>query len=181
MNFTQDWFDHNIQHLIKIVANLPSKKRFLEIGCFEGRSTTWFLQNALDDDGLIHCVDLFTVYESQDECFMNNIEEVIKPTQSLSFLRGTSYQGLAQLIMENNPYDFIYVDGSHTAYDTLADACMAWGLLKSGGAMVFDDYLWKPELIDYDRPQMAIDAFLNIYRNQLDVVHRGYQIGVIKK
>ena len=39
-------------------------------------------------------------------------------------------------------YDLIYVDGSHTARDVLQDAVLGWGLLKRGGLMIFDDYLW---------------------------------------
>jgi hypothetical protein len=77
-------------------------------------------------------------------------------------------------------YDFIYIDGSHTAPDVLSDACMAWPLLKDGGLMVFDDYGWGPPRDILHRPKLAIDAFTNIYAEQLQLVHAGYQL-VVKK
>ena len=34
------------------------------------------------------------------------------------------------------------MDGSHHARDVLQDAVLAWGLLRPGGYMIFDDYEW---------------------------------------
>jgi hypothetical protein len=34
-------------------------------------------------------------------------------------------------------------DGSHRARDVLEDAVLSWPLLKVGGIMLFDDYLWQ--------------------------------------
>ena len=78
-------------------------------------------------------------------------------------------------------YDFIYIDGSHTAPDVLTDACMAWPLLKEGGLMVFDDYLWGPRRDILHRPKLAIDAFTNIFAETAEIIHVGYQLVVRKK
>jgi hypothetical protein len=78
-------------------------------------------------------------------------------------------------------YDFIYVDGSHTAPDVLADAVMAWPLLKPNGLMVFDDYLWGEQRDILHRPKLAVDAFVNIYAEQANIVHVGYQKVLQKK
>ena len=67
MNFTQDWFSHNIPGLESIVKLLPSNKDILEIGSFEGRSTCWFLENVLADDGTIFCIDTFSGSEEHKE------------------------------------------------------------------------------------------------------------------
>ena len=83
MNFTQDWFSYNIPHLEQLVGLLPERKRFLEIGCFEGRATCWFLEHALDDDGEIVCIDPFTgsmEHEQMDlsslyKTFNRNVED----------------------------------------------------------------------------------------------------------
>lgn len=83
---------------------------------------------------------------------------------------------------ENAPmYDFIYIDGSHTAPDVLTDACMAWPLLKRSSILVFDDYLWGPPRDVLHRPKLAIDAFVNIFAEQIDIIHSGYQFVVRKK
>lgn len=77
-------------------------------------------------------------------------------------------------------YDFIYIDGSHTAPDVLTDACMAWPLLKKGGIMVFDDYMWGSPRDVLHRPKVAIDTFCNIFAETARIVHVGYQLVVQK-
>jgi predicted O-methyltransferase YrrM len=78
-------------------------------------------------------------------------------------------------------YDFIYIDGSHIAKDVLTDACMAWPLLKPKGIMVFDDYMWGNPRDILHRPKPAIDAFTNIFAEEAEIVHVGYQLVVRKK
>lgn len=78
-------------------------------------------------------------------------------------------------------YDFIYIDGSHTAPDVLTDACMAWPLLKSEGLMVFDDYMWGNPRDALHRPKIAIDAFTNIFGETAEIIHVGYQLVLRKK
>jgi len=171
------------------MAMLPERKRFLEIGCFEGRATCWFLENALNDDGLIVCVDPFQgSMEHADmdlsdlyKRFQGNVYEVLKPTQNLVTLTEPSYNVLAFLIHQKQQFDFIYIDGDHTAPAVLTDACMAWPLLKKGGIMLFDDYHWNPEgYTDQQKPKIAVDAFSYVFKGQFEVVHDGYQIAVQK-
>jgi predicted O-methyltransferase YrrM len=173
----------------QLVRMLPARKRFLEIGCFEGRATCWFLQHALDEDGTMVCVDPFegsmehTQLDLSDlyKRFQANVYEVLKPTQNLATFTETSYKALAFLINEKEQFDLIYVDGSHTAYDVLTDACMAWGLLKQGGIMVFDDYHWRPDgYTDQQTPKLAVDVFSHVFKGQFNVVHDGYQIAIQK-
>jgi predicted O-methyltransferase YrrM len=96
----------------------------------------------------------------------------------------TQYLGskLASCVDNKNLFDFIYIDGSHVAKDVLTDACMAWPLLKPKGLMVFDDYLWSPSARDIlHRPKAAIDAFTNLFAEEVEIVHVGYQLVVRKK
>jgi len=98
----------------------------------------------------------------------------------------TTIKGYSQRVLRNLPpesFDVIYIDGSHTGYDVLADAILAWELLKEDGVIIFDDYQWRrggglpPEL----KPGPAIDAFLTMYRDFLTVIHRCYQLAAIKR
>jgi len=96
----------------------------------------------------------------------------------------TQYLGskLAGCIDNKNLFDFIYIDGSHIAKDVLTDACMAWPLLKPKGVMVFDDYLWTPNARDIlHRPKLAIDVFTNLFAEEVEFVHIGYQLIIRKK
>jgi hypothetical protein len=70
-------------------------------------------------------------------------------------------------------FDLIYIDGSHQAPDVLTDAVMSFQLLRVGGVMIFDDYLWsmdKPGSQDVLKmPKPAIDAFINIFQRKMSV------------
>ncbi len=89
---------------------------------------------------------------------------------------------LCDVMFSVNPlYDFIYIDGSHTALDVLTDACMAWPLLKPQGLMVFDDYMWGDPRDILHRPKPAIDAFCNLFAEEAEIVHVGYQLVLRKK
>ena len=146
--FTQDWFSHNIPGMQSVVNQIPEIKKVLEIGSFEGRSACWFLEEVLDDSGKLCCVDNFggslehTQFDFNEvkRKFLTNTSQVKKPNQHLHLVEKSSTVALADLIVHNATFDFIYIDGSHTSPDTLPDACMAFQLLKKGGGMVFDDY-----------------------------------------
>jgi hypothetical protein len=101
--------------------------------------------------------------------------------------KGYSDACMAQLLSQGlkGYFDFVYVDGSHQAPDVLCDAVLGFKLLKTGGVMVFDDYLWHEELTtgrDILRcPKPAIDAFINLYFRKINVIPMPlYQIYVQK-
>jgi len=189
MNFTADWFSHNVPNFMECMATIPQKKTFLEIGVFEGRSTCWLLQNGLDAKGSIVCVDTFAGGQSHDGVdfkavearFWSNTNEAKKAEQKVSLMKKRSYDALAEMITHKYTFDFIYIDGSHTAYDTLSDACMAWGLLNKGGVMLFDDYEWNKYPEPQRNPKLGIDSFLENYKGQYEMLMKGYQLGVVKK
>lgn len=79
---------------------------------------------------------------------------------------------------ETNHYDFIYIDGDHTASTVISDAVLAWELLKVNGIMAFDDYEWTHPDGDTFAPKVAIDGFLNIFNPYLEVINRGWQIWI---
>ena len=105
------------------------------------------------------------------ERFASNINLTGKAAQVQTCV-GRSDEMLVRLITQGVRADFVYVDGSHQAADVLSDAVLAWKLLKPGGLLVFDDYLWP---LYQDRPlmnpKMAIDAFVNCHLDQIRYVH----------
>jgi predicted O-methyltransferase YrrM len=175
MNFTEDWFTHNIPNFEKCMAAIPEKKLFLEIGVFEGRSTCWLLENGLADTGSIVCVDPFSGMQAVEARFWNNVRATQKSTQTVSAFKKPSYEALAEMIGHKYTFDFVYVDGVHSAIGALTDACMAWGLLKQGGVMLFDDYLYP-----HEPTKVGIDAFLNSF-DGYEILVDNYQLAVKKK
>jgi predicted O-methyltransferase YrrM len=105
------------------------------------------------------------------------------PERYIDQYKATSTAALADIMKPypNPTFDFIYIDGSHIAKDVLTDACMAWQLLKPKGLMVFDDYMWGNPRDALHRPKIAIDAFTNIFAEEAEIVHVGYQLVVRKK
>jgi len=175
MIFTEDWFTHNIPNFQKCMDALgESRNRFLEIGSYEGMSTCWLLNN-LPSDGKIICIDPFPNMPEVEKRFWDNVREVMGKRQLIQ-CKTTSYLALSQLIQQKQEFDFIYVDGMHTSYDTLTDACMAWGLLRSGGVMLFDDYEYPQE-----PTKCGIDGFLMGFVGKYDLLLKNYQLAVVKK
>ena len=172
MNFTNDWFTHNIPNFEKCMETIPEKQKFLEIGSYEGMSACWLLANGLEEGGRITCIDPF--YNGMRSVFELNVREATKKNQIVSVMQMTSYQALAELIGRKQTYDFIYVDGVHSPDGVLTDAVMSWGLLKQGGVMLFDDYQYPLE-----PTRVGIDAFLNSF-DGYELIIDNYQLAVRK-
>lgn len=187
--FTADWFSNgliNFEYVKSQVEALPTS--ILEIGCHEGRSTCWMLENLLAENGTITCVDPFaneplSAFRNEhppenriiEQIFCHNTGLVKAPTQTIRLMPTLSFYALAELIVQQQQFDFIYIDGSHSADEVLADAVMAFGLLKKNGYMIFDDYLWKDAVESLDRPKMSIDAFVNMFQKHIDIKMINYQ------
>lgn len=66
------------------------------------------------------------------------------------------------------------------ACDVLEDAILSFRLLKKDGILIFDDYGWTvyPQL--QFNPKMGIDAFLDCFIGQYNLLLKEYQV-VIQK
>ena len=186
--FTVDWFSHNIPSWDIYLNNFKNKPNlnFLEIGSFQGRSTVWLLENILtDENSSITCIDTFEgsiehhIYSKNElinlfDIFVHNVSTF---KNKINIIRGKSQEVLKLL---NESYDFIYIDGDHTAVSVIEDAILSFSLLKKGGIMIFDDYEWLVMNNYIDNPKPAIDAFLEIYANKITLLYKDYQV-IIKK
>lgn len=182
--FTNNWFANTAHNWDKF----PKVKSVLEIGSYEGQSTTWIINNMLTDNGSIICVDTWEGGEEHNDIdfleverrFESNVKLAKRGDQKIYKIKGLSYSGLATCITGDQNFDFIYIDGSHIARDVLTDACMAWPMLNRGGHMVFDDYAWGNSRDILHRPKIAIDCFVNIFAEELSLLAWGAQ-SVVKK
>lgn len=194
--FTNDWFQQSATVAIwdKIIASVKPT-RILEVGCYEGRATTFLIERCNGFGPLsITCVDTWEGavdlpserMDGVERRFDSNIAAVLEwsGTAALKKIKSLSSKALPHLLSEGQRFDFIYVDGSHTAPDVLSDAVDCFRLLRVGGAMIFDDYVWcmephgKEDLLNM--PKMAIDAFVNINARKLQLVHIAGQLSLLK-
>jgi predicted O-methyltransferase YrrM len=184
--FTQDWFSRSIpgwQFILSRMAEKTPNLRILEVGVFEGRSTCWLLENfCKTPEATIVAIDSFQGgIEHQNmelgglrKQFEDNIASVGSPAK-IEVRAGLSLDQLCRLVAENTePFDFISVDASHQAADVLGDAVLAFQLLKRGGIIAFDDYIWSPMRPGTENPLLlpkaAIDAFTTIYSQKLRIL-----------
>ncbi len=185
--FTADWFSHAEPVWGELLAQL-NPSRVLEIGSYEGRSACFLIDRIAAQRPLeLRCIDSWSGrldyaadvdLASVEERFDCNIATAIRgAAHPVTFHKnkGASKLHLAQLLGAGaSRFDLIYVDGSHDAPDVLSDAVLAFHLLEPGGVMVFDDYLWplgaEGARDHYRMPKPAIDAFVNINRQKLELI-----------
>ena len=177
--FSINWTKSNARVWSTVLRPFKGKPGMqgLEVGCFEGRSTLWFLRNVLTaPDSHMTCIDVFT--DEIEANFDHNI--------ALSGLgdRVTKKKGYSQDVLRKLPidgYDFIYIDGCHLASCALTDMVMSWDLLKAGGVMIIDDYAWNLAKPATERPKLAVDAFIEAFSKQLDVQALARQVVLRKR
>jgi len=189
--FSTDWFTHNQKDFDMCLNQAKPIERYLEIGCFEGRSACHVIQKHLTSTGHIVCIDNFYGGQEHDsvdfnqvyETFLENIREVLNGSmRTYEVIGTTSHQALTMLnARDEEGFDAIYIDGSHTARDVLMDSIMSWPLLKQGGVMIWDDYLWDDVEGVYNQPKLGIDAFLDVFQDRIEIIHNGYQVGIKKR
>lgn len=190
-DFTADWFDGYRPLWRKIFTeHLPACRRVLEIGCFEGRSTVWLVENAFDAqrEGDLFCIDDWPDADIERR-FDHNlaVARTRAPLVRVHKMKSASAAALPRLWADGyrDAFDFIYVDGSHVAPDVLTDLVFAFGLSRIGGVIVCDDYLWRdPETADniLRAPKLAIDAFVNCFFERIRLIPDMplYQVFMVK-
>jgi predicted O-methyltransferase YrrM len=185
-NFTVDWHSHNIPHWRRILERYRGQPnvRALEIGSFEGRSTVWLLENILTHEtAYIDCIDTFegSVEHRRmgldlKDLHVQFLMNIGPHRDRVSVFTGPSQDILRDRWLTLGPYDFIYIDGSHKSADVLEDAVLSFRLLKIGGLIIFDDYMWNGGgPTEFDNPRRGVEAFYYAYQNQLERTHVYYQ------
>ena len=174
-SFSQDWFTPRVPQFKKHLAHLSGAPcRLLEIGTFEGLSTTWLLSNiATHPQAKIDTIDII-----EQDVLRSNLDLSGAPGK-VSVHIGKSFDILRALPQQS--YDFAYIDGSHSTVQVLEDAVLCFRLVKKGGIIAFDDYLWSnPKFSEGGTPKPAIDAFLDIYGKRTAILHKEWQVWVQK-
>ncbi len=162
--------------------------RFMEIGGFEGYGTNHFCDTFLTGaDCKITVIDPWIKYSESTETKMVGWDNLINESTYDRFVRNTAenatkidiQRGLSCDILPTlkDQYDFIYVDGDHSTSAVWKDATLSFPLLKVGGIIIFDDYLWESG----DRsPKAAVDRFLAEYAKEIQVLAMDRQVVVRK-
>lgn len=171
--FNPDQFDDHIPVWSQFLAgyrNVP--RQALEIGSFEGRSACWFVENILTHPASqITCIDTFTARPVEVMKF--NITTTGHP-EKFRILTGDSREVVKMLGLENQTFDFAYIDGDHTWRGVFQDGVGVFPMIKPGGIIIFDDYEYNGggEQI----PKIGIDLFCQRFKQQFEPLHVGWQV-----
>ena len=95
-------------------------------------------------------------------------------------IKGDSYEVLIEMMKENKRFDFIYVDGSHKAFDCYSDLMISWRLLERGGILAIDDYLYNSEDVVINSPFEGVNHFLKKHDKEIKILHKGYRVFLTK-
>lgn len=168
-----DQFDAWREHL---ATDAPV--RVLEIGAFDGVSANMMLDAIFTHpQSQVVAIDPYLpdpttpeVDASTRDTFLRNAR-IGGHENRIKLLLGESFDLLPQ--MPRASFDVVYVDGSHFARHVLEDAVLALRLLKPGGIIGFDDYLWTSPTDPGEpgaSPKAAIDAFERVHADRIELV-----------
>jgi hypothetical protein len=178
-NFSTDWATHNIREWKRVLSTFKGQPNihYLEVGVFEGGSLIWMLENIFT-----HPTSTVTGIDPLGSKYAQILYDNLKKTgvtNRVKIIKGFSQSELKKLPYRS--FDVIYIDGDHSACAVLNDAILSWPLLKKGGVLIFDDYLWNIKASSEKRPQLAIDAFIDAYKDYIEVICFKYQCIIRKK
>lgn len=182
--YSQTWFlgSEIKQNLFKFLDKSKENK-ILEIGCFEGLSSVFFADNFLDKPkSIFTCVDPFlTINNNDHHNFLQNNEEMnfdFNISNCKNKDKITIHKIASDIFFENNnqTYNFIYIDGCHEPDFIKRDMENSFNILEKNGIMWMDDYGGG----DGIQIKNTMDAFLGKYRDQYELIHRGYQLAIKK-
>ena len=186
-SYTADWFLRSeLRILCPKVLDKNKKLRILEIGSYEGLSACFFSDNFLNHpESHMDCVDPFdlgdttTPLTSITKTFFS--DNISKSTNSVKVTLHEKYSKDFFKWYDSEPYDFIYIDGSHLPDDIIHDMVQSFAMLKSGGIMWMDDYLFGTPPDDTVRRTMNYVLSDRLSPDSFEVIHAGYQLAIRKK
>lgn len=133
-----------------------------------------FILSTLPNANLISVDTWEGADEHHDTPHLNAIEKnfdknLYSYVERLTKFKGTSFEFFSKNTFKER-FDLIYVDGSHHTNDVIIDAIKSFELLKIGGILIFDDYIWGYYKNPMDNPAGAINSFLQLKKGAFEIL-----------
>jgi cephalosporin hydroxylase len=177
--------------------------KILEIGTYSGTSLIEIVKQIPNSIGL--GIDKWSNYDEDGINILQNMEQnnieksfhqnikMSNMENRINSIKGDSSDVLLELLQQQNQqnqqnqqqqkFDIIYVDGSHKCLDVVLDLFLSWKLLRVGGLMIIDDYLYninKVKDLPMEYPYEAVNHFLKRYENKYKLLDKGYRVFIQK-
>lgn len=178
-----NWFqsngaEENFKYFLEGMKGAPINA--LQIGAYTGDASAWLFQKILyNPKALLVDVDTWQgsnedqhkdIDFSEVECIYD--AKLVRHFDQLDKCKMTSEEFFEK---NDKTFDFIYIDGSHTALDVFNDGISAFECLNHGGVIAFDDYTWDGGKGDFLNPRDGIDGFFITHQDELVILHCGTQ------
>lgn len=178
----KDWVSPHVKSWEQILSHIDpcEPHKFLEIGCFEGRSTVWFIDNFMHHPASkMICVDTWEGgeevkrtnlpfdFKKIERNFQHNIASSSYPLK-IEIHKGNSIDRMLSLTKQTGWLTAAYIDGSHVAKDVLWDTMLIYRCLKPGGVIIFDDYKNAMATSNMNlRVGPAVDMFVKLFSDEI--------------
>ena len=182
---SQDWFT-NSEIKIELQHHLDKDRELcmLEIGTFEGLSTTFLADNFLNhENSTLDAVDPFLAIDDNDhKDYLNEAE--LKFDHNISICQNKTKITVHKMTSDDffktcdKTYDFIYIDGCHLCDFIKRDMENSFQRLNENGIMWMDDYLGGAR--GDDSIKKTMDEFLVQNKDKLNCIHNEYQLAFTK-
>jgi predicted O-methyltransferase YrrM len=182
-----NWFEQQAKSFERALSHYKQMPNlnFLQIGVYTGDASKWILENILTDKTSF-LIDVDTWKGSKEKIHKqfdwDEIESIYDKKMS-QFPNSIKIKKNSKDYLSSceKEFDFIYIDGDHSAEGVYSDAILAFPLLKSGGILAFDDYGWQHPSGNVDlKPLKGIDKFLKNNELRLKILQKGYQVWIEK-
>jgi predicted O-methyltransferase YrrM len=189
-NWTNDLPENSIQQFMNTLEYIKWKNNteinILEIGTFAGTSVIKFLE--MLPNSKAHVIDRWENYNENNIDYLSSLKELnvekifydnintVDMKDRVTVFKGDSSTILIDLQNTNkNYFDFIYVDGSHKMLDCYTDLLLSFSLLKKGGILGIDDYLYNKETI-LESPYEGVNHFINKFNKEIKILSQEYRV-----
>jgi len=154
--------------------NLYEKKlQILEIGCFEGCSSVFFLKNFKYSH--LTCVDLWKNQVQQKGFKMSKVEKsfdfnIKKYKKNVSKLKISSDKFFKKNLNKSGYFDIIYIDGDHFYQQVFKDLINSFIRLNKNGLIIIDDFNYNFFKNINENPIGGIIPFISIFNKNIKIL-----------
>jgi SAM-dependent methyltransferase len=171
--FGEEWFSYPTLYT-DMVHQFPSGSKFVEVGCWKGRSSAYMcveIANSTKDIDF-YCVDIWNVSpeREQEEPELKNLYDMflenLKPVEA--YYKPMKIPSVdAAKKFKDGSLDFVFIDAGHE-YDAVKEDILAWfPKIKPGGILAGHD-LYPTEPTWGDVYKVVEELFPNKYETRIE-------------